>query len=151
MSDSLIIADTSVLITLERINKLDLLHFLFTEIYITTIVNKEYGIPLPDWVHIKDPKFHQHVNLSNLDKGEASSINLALENRDSLLIIDEKKGRIVAKSLDINIIGLIGIIIKAKEMKYLNSVSKVLIELEHADFRISDSLKMTMLEIANEK
>ena len=53
--------------------------------------------------------------------------------------------------MGIKVIGLIGVIIEAKEMKYLNSVSKVLIELEHAYFRISDSLKTTMLELANEK
>jgi predicted nucleic acid-binding protein len=69
-----------------------------------------------------------------------------LENPDSLLIIDEKKGRRVAQGLNIKIIGTLGIILQAKEKGFINSIADLLIELEKAGFRISHNLQAKILE-----
>lgn len=50
-----------------------------------------------------------------LDAGEASTIALALENPDGRIILDERKGRSVAKRLGLKVTGTFGIIIKAKD------------------------------------
>lgn len=104
------------------------------------------------WVKVLDPKNIKTVNLLSLhlDLGESSAVALALENEDSLLIIDERKGRMLALSLNLKITGLLGILIKAKESKHLTSVKEVLTELESVNFRISESLKKTVLELAKE-
>jgi len=54
-----------------------------------------------------------------LGKGEASSIALALELEECLLIIDERKGRKIAEDLGIDTIGSLGILIKERVVNNL--------------------------------
>lgn len=46
----IIISDTSCLIALTKIGKLDLLKELFQKVLITTSVSKEFGGTLPGWI-----------------------------------------------------------------------------------------------------
>jgi predicted nucleic acid-binding protein len=72
---------------------------------------------LPDWIIISNAqnKILQSEIATNLDKGEASSIVLAMELKDSILIIGDIKGRKVVRSLKIEIIGTIGILLLAEK------------------------------------
>ncbi|HPN68173.1 MAG TPA: DUF3368 domain-containing protein [Saprospiraceae bacterium] len=152
MSNRIIIADTTCLIALSRIARLEILKTLFSEIHISSEIKNEFGEETPEWIIVKNPKRYDMVELIsyNLDLGEATAISLAIENPNSLLIIDEKKGRKVAKDLGLNVIGLLGILIKAKERKVINSVSVLLNELEAAEFRISQKLRLQILKLVNE-
>jgi len=76
----------------------------------------------------------------NLDKGEASSIALALELMDSILIVDEIKGRRVAKSLNIKIIGTIGVLLLADNKGLIKDVISIILKLVNKGFRLSDVL-----------
>jgi predicted nucleic acid-binding protein len=100
-----IIADTSCLILLSKINHFDLLQKLFGEIYITSFIAKEFQRPLPDWVLIKDPKEPLNLRLLKIaiDEGEASAIGLSLEMENALLILDDNKARKLALKLNLNI------------------------------------------------
>lgn len=85
-----IVSDTSCLILLHKIGELDLLKKVFGRISITDTVFKEFKKHLPDWIDVVNPKSNLHLALSGfLDTGEATSIALAWENKNSLLIIDE--------------------------------------------------------------
>lgn len=86
----------------------------------------------------------------NLGKGEASSITLALEFDDSLLVIDERKGRKVAEEMKIEIIGSLGVLIKAKEKGRIESVKEILNLIDKTNFRISNSIKEQVLRKAGE-
>ncbi|MEO8209846.1 MAG: DUF3368 domain-containing protein [bacterium] len=87
-----------------------------------------------------------------MDKGEASSIALSLEQKDrTLLIIDERKGRKVAKDLGINILGTIGIILKAKENGKINSLKEIIKKLESSQFRMSKQLKDELLKFSKDE
>ncbi len=86
-----------------------------------------------------------------LDLGESSAIALALENPNSLLIIDEKKGRKIAKAMGIDVTGTLGILIKAKSKGVIEKVKPILDKLESANFRISPSLRASVLKQAGEK
>jgi len=56
---------------------------------------------------IRNPSSVLQTGLVNLlDPGEASALSLAAELEDTLLIIDEAKGRKVAKRMGIDITGL---------------------------------------------
>lgn len=79
--DKIIISDTSCLIALSKIEKLDLLKDLYQEIIITNDVYQEFGGYLPDWIIITEVKDKQKQRdlEERLDKGESSSIALALE------------------------------------------------------------------------
>lgn len=138
----IIVSDTSSLILLHKINRLELLHSLFGKIIITKLVAKEFGETLPDYIEIKSPKNSNYQKILErvLDKGEASVIALALENSDSLLIIDELKGRREAKALGINITGILGILIASKKKGIIDSVSEILNEIKETNFRISEQL-----------
>lgn len=138
----IIVSDTSSLILLHKINRLELLHSLIGKIIITTLVAKEFGETLPDYIEIKSPKNSNYQKILErvLDKGEASVIALALENSDSLLIIDELKGRREAKALGINITGILGILIASKKKGIIDSVSEILNEIKETNFRISEQL-----------
>lgn len=144
----IIIADASPLIVLQNIGQLLLLRSLFDEILITTEIKSEFGLDLPDWIRIAEvqDKTKQKLLSLTLDKGEASAIALCLENAESLLIIDEKKGRRIAKELDLKILGTLGVILKAKEKGLVNSIEDILEHLETANFHISKNLKTMILE-----
>jgi predicted nucleic acid-binding protein len=140
--DRAVISDTSCLIALAKIDKLDLLRELYQEILITREVSLEFGDLLPEWILIREAvnKQKQSELEEQLDRGEASSIALALELENSTLIIDETKGRKIAQSYDIDIIGTIGILLLAEKKGLIQDVVSVILRLVNQGFRLSDSL-----------
>ncbi|MCI4648816.1 hypothetical protein [Phaeodactylibacter sp.] len=124
MPKKIIISDTSSLIALTNIGELELLKKVYEEVVITPEIGEEYGLETPNWISIEEIEDVQKFKLLNLelDKGESSGITLALENEASLLIIDEKKGRGIAKKLGIKITGILGVMIRAKEIGVINRV-----------------------------
>lgn len=147
----IIISDTSCLIVLSKINALDILRKMFGEIWITQEVSNEFGENLPEWFIVKTAK-NAHIEKIlklNLDRGEASSMALCLEQDNALLIIDERKGRKIAKDLGIHIIGTIGIILLAEKSGIITHLEDIIEQLENTDFRISPVLKAEMLSRKN--
>jgi predicted nucleic acid-binding protein len=110
-----IISYTSCLILLDNIDELDLLHKLYGAIVTTNEVKLEFGKELPIWIEIKEAedKNYQSIIENTVDKGEASTIALAIEYDDCLLIIDDLKGRKFAQQLGLHIIGTMGVIVDA--------------------------------------
>lgn len=146
--DKIIISDTSCLIALSNIGLLHIIKDLYGEIIITSEVKAEFGGILPDWIIIQEvkDKARQADIETRLDKGEASSIALALEIPNSLLIIDEIKGRNIAKSLNIEIIGTIGLLLLASNKGLLKDVISVILKLVNRGFRLSDKLLEKIIE-----
>jgi len=151
----IIIADNSTLITLLDTNNFDLLFELFKEIIITDEVYAEityqfYHKEKIDQYIIKNRLQLQSVEhkemyemlTKRVDKGEAESITLA-KKLELPLIIDERKGRNIANSLGVPIIGLIGILLKLLEKNIITKerAIKVIEEVEENDFRLSNGLK----------
>lgn len=85
-----------------------------------------------------------------MDKGEASAIALAIEIPESILILDDLRGRNVAKHLKLKITGTIGVIIKAKLNGIIPSIKPLLSKICQTDFRISKEIERIALEEANE-
>ena len=148
-----VIADTSCLIVLNQIGKLSLLEKLYTKIFITQEILQEFNGSIPAWIKVKEVKDKkaQEILELDLDKGEASAIALCLGYKDCLLIIDERKGRSIAKKLGLQISGTLGIILKAKETGVVPSVKEILKELEKYNFWISEPLKNKILTKSGEK
>lgn len=147
-----IISDTSCIILLDKIGELDILKKLFGTIVTTSEIQKEFGKSLPSYFLIQQPKDQNYrlVIEAFVDKGEASAIALALESDNSLLIIDDRKGRKFARQLGISIIGTIGIIVDAKLAGVISSVKPILAKIKKTNFRISENLENLILQKAGE-
>lgn len=144
----IVISDTSCLIILSKIELLDILPALFGEIWITEEIKKEIGETLPNWITVKKTDAVQITKILalNVDEGEASAMALYLEQTgDALLVIDERKGRLIAKDLGIKIIGTLGILVKAKQSGLITNMQDVIDLLEQTDFRLSPILKQQLL------
>ncbi len=146
-----IIADTSCLILYEKIDRIGILQEMFSDLLVTKEVAAEFG-ELPGWITIQEAtEKEQYKKLAEeLGKGEASSIALALESEESLLIIDERKGRKIAEDLGVDIIGSLGVLVKAKERGVINEVREILELIDRTDFRISPSVRDAVLRQSGE-
>lgn len=147
-----VISDTSCFIVLSKINRLELLRELYGKIYTTSVIAEEFGEPLPEWVIVEDVKEldKQRILETQIDKGESSAIALALENKDTLVILDDYKARKLAVKLGLQITGTLGIIAKAKLLGKITSVKPVIAEIKNTNFRISAELELLTLQQAKE-
>lgn len=148
--DKVIISDASCLIALFEIGKIHILKEVFTQIVTTQEVALEFGHDIPSWISIKKPANDITKNELEriLDSGEASAIALALENpSQSILIIDEKKGRKVAIENHLEVIGTLRVLLLAKEKHVILSVKETITELAKRNFRFSQEIiKQILLE-----
>ena len=112
-----VIVYTSCFILLTKINRLDILYELFGEVTTTIEVSNEFGRPSPDWVPVETLKDNpQRISLeAELDKGEASTVALAIQKTNSLLVLDDHKARRIAAKLKLQFTGTLGVLLKAKE------------------------------------
>lgn len=138
----IIISDTSCLILLEKLGRLELLKSVFGKVIITQVVANEFEKVIPEFIQIENPKDknYQRILESFLDQGEASAIALALEKENPLVIIDDYKARREAKHLRLKFTGTVGILVIAKETGVINSVTEILDEILKTDFRVSEAL-----------
>ena len=151
---TVIVSDTSPLISLARVGRLDILHRLFSELIVPDAVWKEIveqgtGEPGSDevrnatWIRYQTVKNRPLIRVlqQTLGAGEAEAIALALELAAEYVLIDDRMGRAMARRLDLPIIGLVGVLINAKHSGVLELVKPTLDALhKQAGFRISESL-----------
>ncbi len=145
-----IVIDSTCLIGLERIGKLDILPELFEPILIPDEVFNEFGRSF-SWLNVETPTNLALINALKLsvDDGEAEAIVLALE-KNCKILSDDKQARLVAKKLGLQVIGTIGMLIQAKQNGLIDLLEPVLKDLENNGFRMSESLKSEALKIAGE-
>lgn len=149
---SIVIADTSCFILLDKINELELLQRLFGSVTTTKEIAVEFNKPLPRWVTIKSATNLRYSELLEIeiDRGEASAIALALETDDSLLILDDQKARKLAERLSLNYTGTLGLLLKAKELQILPALKPLLEKIQQTNFRFSEKVLNEILREANE-
>jgi predicted nucleic acid-binding protein len=153
-----IVSDTTTLIILGKLQRYDLLENLFKTIYIPSMVIKEIAkksdgieklIQENNLFEIKEINNHSLLQILDgiLDKGESEAIVLAKE-LELMLIIDEKKGRAIAKNMGLDIIGLLGIIILNLKRGFLSSNEAVTLleDIKTTGFRISSKLEENFLK-----
>ncbi len=148
--NSIVIVDTSCLISLSNVNSLQLLKDTYSRVYITDEINKEFNEKLPLFIEILKPNQKKIDELSEiLDIGEASAIALALENPNSLLIIDDAKGRKFAAKYGLKIVGTIGFLIKAQKSGVIKDAFPIIIHMINNGFRISKTVLNKLIEFYN--
>ncbi len=155
-----IVSDSSTLIALSNIHQLDLLKLLFNEVIIPPTVASEIEareeVDSP-WFTFKKSGFirveplpkadkRQAILELQLDAGESEAILLA-DQLKYCLLIDERAGRNMAKTMGLEIVGLVGVLLALKQGEHIthNDGVKIVEALERVHFRMSKSLKALLL------
>ena len=160
----IIVSNKSPLVNLAVIGQLALLQQLYGKIIIPQAVYDEIvieGAGQPgatevktfDWIEAQEVTDRILVTSLELelDSGEAEAIALAVSLKADLLLLDERKGRVVASRLGLNYIGLLGVLIEAKNQHLINEVKPVMDDLiGKAGFWISQQLYHYVLQVAGE-
>ena len=143
-----IISNTSCLIVLDNIGMLDVLKELYGKVFITEEVSKEFGKTVPDWIEVRKVSDNKYLKLMKnfVDLGEASTIALAVETDDIVIILDNLKARKLAQKLNLKITGTIGVLAKARKRNIITSTQEVLNKLRNEGFRISDEIEKEFLK-----
>lgn len=131
----IVVSDTTPLISLMKIGKLDLVNHLFGEVQIPNAVYEELvsNTRFPDESRqIRECSFIKRVDVADvqsvkllrrsagLDTGESEAIVLSDSLSVSLLLMDEAKGRQVAMQMGIRIMGTIGMLLAAYKEELLS-------------------------------
>lgn len=152
----IVVSDTSPLTALLTVGQADLLLKLFREVVIPEAVRTELlrcHSPLPNWLRVlpvqNKSKAQSYAQL--VDAGEAEAIALAEEIKADQLLIDERKGRRLAREQGLPVIGLLGVVLLAKQAKLIPSARVLLDSLDReAGIYLSDDLRNTALESVGE-
>lgn len=105
------------------------------------------------WVKRRTVKNKQLVTSlhRDLDQGEAESITLALELRADLILLDERDGRNAARCLGLRVIGVLGILLEAKQTGLIETVLPHINALrQKAGFYLGEEVYRTFLALAKE-
>jgi predicted nucleic acid-binding protein len=100
-------------------------------------------IPLED-IHVTDTR------ALTLDAGEAAVVQTALDTGISRVVIDEKLGRKVAADCGLKVTGSLGVLVRAKNLGLIASITPSLQSMAQAGVRISPLLRRLALEQAGE-
>ena len=132
----IVVSDTTPLISLLKISRLDLLEKLFGEVLIPSAVFNELTtderfqleanqIRQEKFIVVKEVNNLESVSIlkraTGLDQGESEAIVLTDELKADLLLMDEAKGRNVSAQMGLRIMGTIGILMAAYEEHELTS------------------------------
>lgn len=156
----ILIADSSALVALSICNSLDLLEQLFGAVYVpetvyleTTQPNKKEASKLKNFLQGKVRKVDMqgYVFLDAFaDAGETEAMLLYKQISANKLLIDDQRGRKVAKINQINTIGSLGVLLVARERGLINEIFPLLKQIEQSDIYLSSQLITTVLELAGE-
>jgi len=160
----IVVADTSVFLNLACVGQAGLLQALFPVVYAPPEVRSEFdhatrslprfaGLVFPGWVIVKAPALPLPTALftAALDPGEREAITLAAEIRADAVLIDEEAGRRVATALGLTTFGILGVLLRAKQVGCLETIEPVLDELaSRARFHLGAELRRKVLQSAGE-
>jgi predicted nucleic acid-binding protein len=148
-----IISDTSCLIGLSNINRLEILHDLFGTVFITPEVKQEYNGTLPEWIVVRPVKDQDRIKFFNnfLHLGESSALALAEETNNPRLILDDFAAREYATQLKLAIIGTLGLLIRAYKANILPDLTTAVKELRSVNFRLPADTEALIQEIIKVK
>lgn len=106
----LVVADTSPICYLILIEQVDFLNQLYGQIFIPDVVRDELAdqdapdevqrwiSDPPDWLVVSTVTQSTDIDLLELDRGEQAAILLAEALEATLVLMDERKGRSIARS-----------------------------------------------------
>jgi uncharacterized protein len=150
-----VVSNSSPLIALARIQRLDLLPAIFESVLIPPAVAREIApsIPvLPTWLRIQAPSVLPPASLlrRRLGDGEWEALALASELKADWIFLDDLPARRSAEASGLNVIGTIGTLVTAKRSGLLKSIRPELDALLRTAFFLSAQLYDELLRVAGE-
>ena len=154
----ILIADSSALIALAVVDKLDVLEKLFGQVYVPRAVYNEVSHKskgesekLASYCKDKVLDITSDVNLNiTLGLGESEAIILYKEKNANFLLCDDKKAKNFARNFGVNVIGSLGILLKAKEEKLIIELTPLIERLKVSQIFIDDNTCELVLKMAGE-
>ena len=153
----MIIGDSSALIALAVIDKLDLLEKLFDELYVpkavfdeVTKIEKPQSDKLKKFLQNKVKTVNLKLKKLGLGLGELEAITLYKELSADVLFIDDDRAKKFAVLNDVKVIGTLGVLIKAKEKGFIKRIKPLLDEMLKAKIFISKKMILKVLKICDE-
>lgn len=157
-----VVSNTSPLLNLSIIGRLDLVRSQFGKVLIPEAVRDELemdsGRPgsaklrtavSEGWIRVQEVAERAHVRTlrQSLDQGESEAIAMAAAINASLLLLDEREGRKHARAIGLPVTGAIGILLRAHEEGRLPSLRNALEALQNeAGFWIAPALRERILQ-----
>ncbi|MEM9216030.1 MAG: DUF3368 domain-containing protein [Cyanobacteria bacterium P01_F01_bin.150] len=157
-----VISNTSPLLYLYQVGQLNLLPKLYGTVIAPDAVNQEpsvgqkTGVDVPDlsrldWLQIQAISSPPTIpNVIDLGRGEAEVIALGLTNTNSLLILDDQLGRRIAKLYKLRYTGTLGVLIKAKQTGYVETIAPIITQLQHQGMWLAETVIQAALNLAGE-
>lgn len=156
----ILVADASALIALASCDGLALLEAIYGNVIVPEAVAKEVVVGdkpqaarlqafLIDKVRTVDMSRYVYLD-AFADAGETQAMLLYKEADANYLLIDDKRGRKVAKINQIRTVGSLGVLLQAKQMGLLPSIKPMLDQIASSPIFISESLITIVLELAGE-
>jgi uncharacterized protein len=146
----IVVSNTTPLIGMAMADRFDLLQKLFGQITIPQGVFEEvvleggerFGAPEvleASWIEAIEVKDRLAVEVleDELGKGESETIVLACELGADWVLVDERLARRKLNSLGFRTIGTLGILLKAKEVSFLQAIRPEVDKLRTRGFRLS--------------
>jgi predicted nucleic acid-binding protein len=153
------VSNTSPLIYLHLLRRLELLPLLFGKIVVPFQVEQELaqgrvrGHDVPDlrqpWIEIRRAGVDH--DYAELGPGESGALDLALTSPDALVILDDGDARAWAARLGLRCVGTVGILIEAKRCGHLQRVRPELDRLAQLGFRMAAHLRQYALAESGEE
>ena len=121
----IVIADTSPLNYLILIDAVNILPSLYGKVYVAPACARELATPeapeqvrlwyknRPKWLVITAPRDASDPRLDHLDVGEREAIALAIELSADLVLIDERDGRVAARTCGLTVAGTLRVLADA--------------------------------------
>lgn len=153
----IVVADTSPLNYLILIGEIEILPAIYKSVAIPIDVHhellsprgpapvREWASALPLWCSVHIPTSLPNALLDELDTGERSAIQLALDRGIDTILVDDGEGRRAALLCKLAVAGTVGVLEKAAQLGLINFRS-ALERLEKTNFRLSSSLHKQFLE-----
>ncbi len=159
----IVVSNTTPIISLSSIGKIELLKEIFEIIYIPDAVyyelraKKDYGYEEIDnfdifkRIHVKD-KIKKDLLLRDLGEGESEVIVCGLEMKADFILIDDRLAYKIAKSLDLTPIGTLAILIEAKRRRLINNIGPLLYEMQRKGRWYSNKIiERVLLEVGEKR
>lgn len=154
-----VVSNTGPLIALANIGQFGLLQTLFQTVYIPPAVRAEIqdeksarALAESRWIIIRSvtDRLAAQMLQGELDRGESEAIVLAREMNADLVLIDERAAARKSRSLGMNTIGTLGVLLMAKEQGVLHAIKPALNALRVSGFRMKEALYHQVLDSAKE-